>query len=513
MPRIHPSVVHMLAEAVAEAPGREALVCGADRLTYAEYGRCVAGLARELQAAGARGQRVAIVLGNSADIAVATFAVHAAGAQCVALNPGYTPHELAPVLEDAAPLIAVVEAGGVADDAALLTAAGVRTILRVGPRRLTEWRDQPDAPGLTADLLPDPDWPATLQFTGGTTGRSKGVELTHRAVSTNISQREALLPTRPGAERVLNVAPLYHVYAVAMGLHLAAYAKSTLVIMPRYRADDLLALLDAERITIFAGNPTLFIGLLAAPGFAGRARFADLRLCYSGSAALPEETLRRWEAATGVPICEGYGQTEAGPILTYNPAEGLRKPGSVGVPVPLTEVEVVDIATGTQAMPVGEPGQIRARGPQIMSGYRGLPAESATTLRDGWLWTGDVGVFDADGYLTIRDRLKEMIISAGFNVYPRELEEALHAHPAVLEAAVIGRPDAYRGEVAEAVVALRDGAEATADELLAHLRARLARYKVPAALRFLPRLPRTAVGKIDKLALKRDQPSASSRQP
>jgi long-chain acyl-CoA synthetase len=243
---------------------------------------------------------------------------------------------------------------------------------------------------LTADLLPDPDEPATLQFTGGTTGRSKGVELTHRAVSTNVSQREALLPTRSGAERVLSVAPLYHVYAVAMGLHLAAHARSTLVIMPRYRPEDLAALLEAERITLFAANPTILIGLMASSAFDPR-RWPALRLCYSGSAALPEETLRRWEAATGVPVCEGYGQTEAGPVLTYNPAEGLRKPGSVGIPLPLTEVEVVDIETGTRVLPPGEPGQIRARGPQVMSGYRGRPAETAAALRDGWLWTGDVG--------------------------------------------------------------------------------------------------------------------------
>jgi long-chain acyl-CoA synthetase len=191
-------------------------------------------------------------------------------------------------------------------------------------------------------------------------------------------------------------------------------------------------------------------------------------------------------------------------VLTYNPAEGRRKPGSVGVPLPLTEVQVVDIETGAHVLPAGEVGQIRARGPQIMSGYRGMPAETRAALRDGWLWTGDVGVLDSDGYLTIRDRLKEMIISGGFNVYPREVEEVLHRHPAVLEAAVVGRPDSYRGEVAEAVVALRDGAGASPDELLAHVRAHLTRYKVPAALRLVPRLPRTAVGKVDKLALKRE---------
>ncbi len=503
MPAIHPTVVHMLAAAAEAAPDHDALVCGAERLSYAAYARCVAAFARELVAMGARGERVAVVLGNSPDIAIATFAAHAAGAQCVALNPAYTRHELAPILADAAPRIAVVEAGGTADDAALLDGAGLRHVVRVGAgaRRLTAWRDT-SLPGLTPDLLPDPDALATLQFTGGTTGRSKGVELTHRAVSTNIAQREALLPTRPGAERVLSVAPLYHVYAVAMGLHLAAHARSTLVIMPRYRADDLLALLEAERITLFAGNPTLFTGLMASPRFA-TLDAPSLRLCYSGSAALPEATLRAFEAATGVPICEGYGQTEAGPVLTYNPAEGLRKPGSVGIPLPLTEVQVVDIETGTRVLPPGEAGQIRARGPQIMSGYRGLPAETEAALRDGWLWTGDVGVFDADGYLTIRDRLKEMIISGGFNVYPREVEEVLHRHPDVLEAAVYGRPDAYRGEAAEAVVALRAGAAASAEELLAHLRDHLARYKVPAALHVVDRLPRTAIGKVDKLALRR----------
>ncbi len=183
--------------------------------------------------------------------------------------------------------------------------------------------------------------------------------------------------------------------------------------------------------------------------------FSSLALCFSGASALPAETMRRWEAATNCKICEGYGQSEAGPVLTFNPREGTRKHGSVGVATPRTDIEIVDLGTGTTVLATGEPGEIRARGPQIMTGYRNRPEETAAALKDGWLYTGDIGSLDSDGYLFIRDRKKDMAIVGGFNVYPREVEEVLCAHPAVAEAAVIGVPDSYRGEALVSYVVLR----------------------------------------------------------
>jgi long-chain acyl-CoA synthetase len=469
-----PTVVHMLADAAARAPNAEALVCGADRLSYREFARCVAGFAHELLAQGVRGGRVALLMQNSIDIVVAMFAVQAAGAQVVPLNPTYTDAELQPILRDAEPCVVLQGTPG-----------------------LTRWRDDA-ACVLTDDLLPDPDTLAALQYTGGTTGRAKGVELTHRATAVNILQRDAVLPTQPDAERILSVAPLYHVYAIAMGLHLAVHARGTLVIMPRYNPAELLRLLHDERITVFAGNPRLFAELLTQPGVSTIGR--TLRLCVSGSAALPAEVLQRWEAATGVPICEGYGQTEAGPVLSYNSPVDVRKPGSVGHALPDTELQIVDLETGLRVLPSSEAGEIRARGPQVMRGYRNRAEETAAVLRDGWLYTGDIGELDPDGVLFIRGRRKEMLIVSGFNVYPREVEDVLHAHPAVHEAAVVGRADERRGEAVVAFVVARDDA-LDVTVLAAYLAERLTRYKLPSEIHVLTALPRTPVGKIDKQRL------------
>ena len=503
------SVVHALADTAARVPASDALVCGDERLSYAQYLRCVAGFAHELIGLGAAGRNVAVVLGNSIDVCVALFAVHAAGACAVPCNPGYTERELRPILADAAPH-AVVYAADLGERVeAIANDLGIEHRVRVGDgaRRLLEWRGRS---GLELPQpLPDPDAIATLQYTGGTTGRSKGVKLTHRAIAVNVAQREALLPVPRDAARLLCVMPLFHVYAVAMCLHNMAHAGGTLVIVPRYSPEVVFDLLERERITIFAGSPTLFTGLMAHPRFA-TADFSGLALSYSGSAALPAELLRRWEAATDTPVIEGYGQSEAGPVISFNPLAGVRKPGSVGLPVPGTEVQIVDVADGARVLGVGEPGEIRVRGPQLMSGYRNLPAETADALRGGWLYTGDIGELDADGYLYIRDRKKEMAKVSGFNVFPREIEEVLHAHPAVQEAAVVAVPDAYRGEAVEAFVVLREGAHASADALLAHCGANLAKYKWPARLHLVAALPKTSVGKLDKLRLRAEAAAAAA---
>jgi long-chain acyl-CoA synthetase len=501
LPEVFPSVVHMLAAAAKAAPEREAVSCGGTRLTYAEYLRCVGGLAGELQALGAKGNRVALVCGNSVEMAVATFAVHASGAAAVPVNPIYTPREMGFILEDADPLAVIHDEAAAATVVPLAEKLGIAHRIEVGPqaRDILRWRG--DAGARLPDPLPGPDELGTIQYTGGTTGRSKGACLTHGALAINISQREALVPSRKDVERMLCVMPLFHVYASHCCLHTMAYARGTLAILPRYHPQETLDALAAQRITIFAGSPTIFTGLLGYEGFA-QADLSALRFSYSGSAPLPEEVLTRWEAATGTPIIEGYGQSEAGPVVSFNPLEGVRKAGSVGVPVPQTEVQIVDAETGTTVLGTGEKGEIRVRGPQIMTGYRNMAEETAATLRGGWLHTGDIGEFDADGYLFIRDRKKDMALVGGYNVYPREIDEVLYGHPAVLEAAAVGVPDDYRGEIVKAQVVLRPGANATVDELIAHCRANLAKYKVPAEIAVVPALPKTTVGKIDKKTLK-----------
>jgi long-chain acyl-CoA synthetase len=295
--------------------------------------------------------------------------------------------------------------------------------------------------------------------------------------------------------------PLFHVFAVAMCLHLSAYCGGRLVIMPRYRPDAVLDLIAAEKITRLPAGPTVFIGLLNHGRFAAT-DFSSLRTAYSDSAPLPEETLRQWSARTGTPILEGFGQTEAGPVLTYVREGSPFKVGSVGPALPQTTIEIVDTETGTKVLGVGEIGEIRARGPQIMSGYRNRPKETAEALRDGYLYTGDIGELDADGYLYIRDRKKDMVIVGGYNVYPREVDEVLFAHPAVKEAASTGTPDGYYGETVRAFVVLNNGARITSQELIDHCKKNLAPYKVPSQIYLVDALPRTTVGKIDKLALR-----------
>lgn len=513
MPHVWPTVVHMLNDAARRSPDHVALVCGDEQLSYRQYAACVSGLAAQLRQAGlGPGERVVVFMANSIDVAIAIFAVQAAGAQVVPMNSAYTASELKQVLESA-------QARGIIYDEAVRgvvepVAQGFTLLYCVGGAdggesgqssvpgvrtgRLLQWLDQPH---LADSLpLPDPDSPAMLQYTGGTTGVPKGVSLSHRAVAANISQREALLPTRVEQERVLAITPLFHSYSMGMGLYLAVYARSTLVILPRYRPDMVLETVANQRITIMLGSPTIFTGLMAYEGFA-KAELGSLYWCASGSAALPEETLRRWEAATGCPVCEGYGQTEAGPVIAFNPLNGVRKAGTTGIALPETDIQVVDVGDGVTVLPQGEVGEIRLRGPQLMEGYFGRPQETAEALRDGWLYTGDIGWFDADGFLTISDRKKDMVIVSGYNVYPREIEEVLFKHPRVREAAVIGVPDAYRGEVLVAHVIAEPGV--TEQELADFMAQHLVKYKWPSRILLVDTLPRTGVGKIDKKVLRK----------
>jgi len=499
-PNVFPSAVHMLAAAASASPRREALVCGAERLTYEEYARCVAGFAAELRAAGARGGRVAVVLGNSVDICIALLAAQAAGAQVAPINPMFTESEIAPLLEDIDPVAIVHDANLTAMIESASRHTGVRRRISVGSTALslTRWRATPSS--IERDMLPCPESLALLLYTGGTTGTPKGVDLTNCACADAVVQMNSLVPTRVEAERLLCAPPLCHIYAITVGMNNMLYCRGTLVILPRYAADPVLDALETESITMLAGGPTMFVGLLSHEGLAKR-RFSHLRCSYSGASALPEETLRRWESATGAPVLEGYGQTESCGGVVFNPLEGVRKPRSVGIPMADVEVQIVDLATGEAVLPVGEAGEIRIRGPQLMAGYHGRPEDTAAVLRNGWLYTTDIGHLDADGYLFISDRKKDLVIVSGFNVYPRAVEEVLYRHPDVLEAAVVGEPDEYQGEALKAFVVRRPGSVIDASAVVEHCRAHLAPYKVPRRIVFVDALPKTAVGKIDKRRL------------
>lgn len=488
------SPLALLARAVDSAPDAPALIAGPIRLDYRRYGAAVAALAAQLGAVGAAGQRVALMLGNSAQMAIALFAVPAAGGIIVPLNPDYSAHELAPILGHARPAI-VLTFAATTDRLRAALGDGFAGTLMVLPDDPAAWlASLPPAPA--ARTLPEPQTIALIQFTGGTTGAPKGVMLTHAALAANVAQREAVLPTLWTDERVLCVMPLFHSFASAMGHLLAANCAGTLVLLPRYRPDLLQQTVAAEAITRLPAGPTLIQSLLAYDGF-DPACYASVRSVWSGSAPLPMATLRAWEAATGVSVYEGYGQTEAGPVLTYHGPGMALKPASVGPALPGTRIEIRDPATAN-ALPASHAGEIVAHGPQLMAGYLDDPDATAATLQSGWLRTGDLGHLDDEGYLFITDRLKDMAIVGGYNVYPREVDEVLLQCPGVHAAAAIAVPDAYRGEVIWAYV------EGTATEaaLIAHANQHLVRYKQPVQWRLLPALPRTSVGKIDKAALR-----------
>jgi long-chain acyl-CoA synthetase len=494
-----PTAVHMLQDSIKRFPDNEAVVFENVRLSYSDLAYEITALADRLGKLGVRGERVAIVMSNGPGVVIALYAVYLAGAQAVPLNPDYTERELDAILSDAqvvATLCGEVQyrrLGQLFDRAARTPALVLSDSFEGKHRPATHSLDFP-MPAAT-DL-------AILQYTGGTTGRSKGVMLSHKNVAINILQREALIPMIAGDERILCVTPLYHAYATAMALYPALSSGGTLVIQARFKPEHVFDAIERERITLFAGAPSIYNALVGHPDFAKR-NLSSLRASFSGSAPLSVEVLQKWQSGSGAPILEGYGLTESSPILTFNPRYGIRKVGTVGVAAHDTTVEIVSTETDGLVLGKNRLGEVRARGPQLMVGYRNLPDETAAAIKDGWLYTGDLGEIDDDGYLVIRGRKKEMVIVGGFNVYPREIEEVLFSLPATLDCAAVGVPDAYRGEVVHAFMVVRPETKPTAEEVLAYCAENLVRYKVPAKIHFVDALPRTAVGKVDRSQLAR----------
>jgi long-chain acyl-CoA synthetase len=355
------------------------------------------------------------------------------------------------------------------------------------------------APALAFDPAHDT---AVFQFTGGTSGLPKAAELTHRNVVANVTQTSAWVPSlRPGAEKFLLALPAFHVYGMTVGMLVCLNLGGELVLAPDPRNTQLiLETIDHEKITLYPGVPTMYIALLNHPR-AAEFDLRSLRVCLSGGAPLPLEVAQRFEAVTGGKLVEGYGMSESSPLTVGNPPFGETRIGTVGLPFPSTEVAIVALEPDAEGvytpLPVGEAGELLVRGPQVMKGYYDNPEETAAAIdAEGWLHTGDIAVMDADGYVSIVDRKKDLIIASGFNIVPREVEEALFQHPKVMEAAVVGVADAKRGQTVKAVVVLKAGESATADEIRAFCKERLAPYKVPTLVEFSQELPKTQVGKV-----------------
>ena len=333
-------------------------------------------------------------------------------------------------------------------------------------------------------------------YTGGTTGVSKGVMLTHANLSCNVQQFSAWFPDlKKGEESVLAVFPFFHSAGFTAIMNLCIWNGYTDILVPRPEPATVVEMLKKFKPNYLPAVPTIFAGLLSTSEF----RQMDLSFIkgfFSGAAPLAADTLRQLKDLTGATMLEVYGLTETTPIATVTPWGGKIKPGTVGTPVPSTDVRIMDVDTGKEEQKIGTPGEIVIKGPQVMKGYYKKSEETAAVLKGGWLYTGDIGMFDEDGYLTIVDRKKDMIIAGGYNVYPREIDEILFQHPKILEACSIGVPDPYRGETVKAYVVVKPGETLTAEEVIQFSREKLAAYKAPKMVEFIDGLPKSAVGKI-----------------
>ncbi|MGO8919814.1 MAG: long-chain-fatty-acid--CoA ligase [Stellaceae bacterium] len=344
---------------------------------------------------------------------------------------------------------------------------------------------------------------AVLQYTGGTTGDPKGAMLTHANFSAVVNARNRWVAssTAGGGDKTLVVLPLFHIFGLSFILLLSIATGTEMVMHIRFDGDRVLQDIARKKITIFAGVPTMYTALVNHPRIA-ETDLSSLAICASGGAPLPVEVLSRFKQLTGVTPSEGYGLTETAPLGTMQAMSIGPRPGTVGLPAPHTIIEVVDLDTGMTLLATGEKGEICIRGPSVMKGYWKRPEATAEAFRGGRFHTGDIGFIDADGYVTLVDRKKDMILSGGFNVFPRNIEEAIYEHPAVAEVTVIGIPDAYRGQSAKAFIALKPGsAEFSFDELKSFLADKLAKYEMPVAIEFRASLPKTPVGKLSKKEL------------
>ncbi|TME31551.1 MAG: long-chain fatty acid--CoA ligase [Chloroflexi bacterium] len=339
---------------------------------------------------------------------------------------------------------------------------------------------------------------ALLQYTGGTTGVAKGAMLTHRNLVANTLQVRACfvnLANPSGPDIVMGVLPLFHIYAMTTVMNFSIRGGGTMVLQPRFIVDDVLKAIQRERPHLFPGVPTMYMAINHAPRLS-RYNLRSLKGAISGAAPLPREVQARSEQLTGARLIEGYGLTETSPVTHCVPFAAEHRVGTIGVPVPSTEATIFDQETGTRRLAPGEVGELAVRGPQVMRGYWNRPDETAQVLRDGWLFTGDLARVEPDGYFSIVDRKKDMIITGGMNVYPRDVEEPLYQHPKVREAVAVGVPDPRWGEAVKVYLVLRDGETATEQEILDYCHARMARYKVPKHVEFRRELPKSLVGKV-----------------
>jgi long-chain acyl-CoA synthetase len=512
-------------------PDKMALTFQGYRVTFAELDDMVDRFAACLADFGVtKGDSVAILLPNVIPCVAAYFAILRIGAITVMNNPLYSDRELKHQFNDSGStvLITLDLLGNRMID--LRPKTQIKQIIYtsigdylpfpknllfplVGKKKglaadvkpadnLYAWKSliaryAPDPPAVTLDF----EDVAMYQYTGGTTGVSKGVMLTHGNLSQQIQHLSAWFPTFGSDEIMLGALPFFHVFGLSTAMNLAIYKGWGNILVPKPQPPQLLEAIGKFKPTFAPLVPTMYIGMLEDPDIA-KTDLTSIKGCFSGSAPLPMEVISAFEKKTGAVIVEGFGMTESCPVTHINPFNGHRKVGSVGIPISDTQCRIVDLNDGVSDVPVGETGELLVKGPQVMKGYWNRPDATAETITDGWLHTGDIAKMDEDGYFYIVDRKKDMIISGGYNVYPRDIEEVFFEHPKVMEATVIGIPHPKRGEAVKVFVVLKAGQTATAEELLKYCEDKLAKYKWPAEIEFCKDLPKTNVGKVLKKDLR-----------
>ncbi len=508
-------------------------------LTYSEIASKVEQVAAALQSIGVKpNTKVGLFLPNCPTFIVYYYAVMRVGGIVVNYNPLYTVEELSFQVQDSETEVmvtldlkvlfdkvedlikkGVLKQAIVASFPSLLPGAKSVLFKLFKSKELVKPKQSPVADSiiLEADLLArdaDPVTPvaidpeesvAVLQYTGGTTGTPKAAMLTHANLYANAQQIAAWAPElEAGSERVMGVLPFFHVFAMTVVMNYSIANAAQIIIMPRFVLDDALKLINSTKPTVMPGVPTLFNAIMNHEKLKSY-DLSSLKFCLSGGAALPIEVKQQFESLTGCKLVEGYGLSESSPVVTCNPLEGPVHEGSIGLPLPQTYVTLRDLADPEKEVPHGEKGELCVAGPQVMKGYWQKPEETKNVFVGKYLRTGDVARMDNEGFLRIEDRIKDLIICSGYNVYPRQIEEAIYTHAAVEEVTVIGIPDDYRGEAPKAFVKLHAGQKLTSDELLAHLGSKLSKIEMPAEIEFRDELPKTMIGKLSKKELKAEE--------
>ncbi len=505
------SVYELFMHAAEEHRGKIALRFYGTTFEFGRLQALVEKMAASLAAGGIeKGDRVALMLPNCPQYVISFFAIVRLGAVVTQINPMYVEREIEHILNDSGAETIVVYADVYERVRSVLPDTNLKTVIVVDfegePRRFDPGHSSfGDFLSSDADPAPDVDIDpaedvAALQYTGGTTGVSKGAMLTHRNLVANVQQTIDVFVRDPAqftGRKCVGALPFFHIYGLTCVMLFGIRLGVEQVLLPRFEVEEALAVFENDRPTMFSGVPTMYMALLASGTDLRKHHLHDVKIFNSGGSALPVNLKRSFEEKVGKPLFEGYGLSEASPV-THNtpPFLGQGREGSIGIPIPSTDARIVDVETGETEMPIGESGELIIKGPQIMKGYLNMPDETAQTLKDGWLHTGDVARMDESGYFYIVDRKKDLIVASGYNVYPREIEEVLFEHPDVAEAVAIGIPDEYRGETVKAFVVKRSGASTTEEEVLDFCKERLAAYKTPKAVEFREELPKSAVGKL-----------------